>query len=340
MSWLALDIGGAHLKAADGLGFAHVRPNAVWCAPERLGAELEALIASSPPCERLAVTMTAELADCFDTKVAGVRAIVDAVEIAGRGRTILIYLIDGGFASADEVRKRPLLAAASNWHALGTYARRFVPSWPALLLDMGSTTADVIPLNADAPCVARTDSQRLARGELVYTGVERTPICAVIKSLPWQGGPCSVASELFATTADAYLILNKLPEDAHNNDTADGRPRTRAAAGARLARMICADADSFSESDAKLAAAAIRDSQLKMLETGVHQVVDQLGQTPRTVILSGHGEFLFRELLNRLRWPCEVISLSRKLGPSVSRCAPAHALAVLAREKPATRTGR
>jgi uncharacterized hydantoinase/oxoprolinase family protein len=147
-----------------------------------------------------------------------------------------------------------------------------------------------------------------------------------------------VAAELFATTADAYLILGELPEEAENNETSDGRPRTRAAAGARLARMICADADSFSEDDAKLAAGAVRDAQLAMLETGIHQVVERLGQTPETVILSGHGEFLLRELLNRLRWPCEVISLSGKLGPSISRCAPAHALAVLARENAAKRT--
>jgi probable H4MPT-linked C1 transfer pathway protein len=281
--------------------------------------------------------MTAELADCFETRAAGVRAIVDAVEAAGRGRRISIYLTDGRFASADEVRERPLSAAASNWQALATFAKRFVPSWPALLLDMGSTTTDVIPLKSDGPFAACTDSERLATGNLIYTGIERTPVCAVIKSLRWRGKPCPVAAELFATTADAYLILNELPEDAHNNDTADDRSRTRAAARARLARMICADADSFYEEDAKLAAAAIRDAQLKTLEIGIHQVVERLGQMPRTVILSGHGEFLLRELVKRLGWPCEVISLSRKLGAQVSRGAPAHALAVLARENETNR---
>jgi uncharacterized hydantoinase/oxoprolinase family protein len=50
------------------------------------------------------------------------------------------------------------------------------------------------------------------------------------------------------------------------------------------------------------------------------------------VVLSGRGEFLARRLIERLRLKCPVISLSTELGPSISRCAPAHALAVLARE--------
>jgi (4-(4-[2-(gamma-L-glutamylamino)ethyl]phenoxymethyl)furan-2-yl)methanamine synthase len=338
MSWLALDIGGANLKAADGLGFAAARPFAVWRDPERLSVELEALIAASPACDRIAVTMTAELADCYETKAAGVRAIVDAVKFAAKGRSLVIYLTDARLASADDARERPLLAAASNWHALAAFANRFVTSWPALLLDMGSTTTDIIPLNSSGPCAAgRTDPERLASGELVYMGVERTPVSAVVRSLPWCGGTYPVAAELFATTADAYLTLGLLAEDATHTDSADGRPRTRAAARARLARMLCADSDSFSDKDAELAAAGIRDAQLDVLEAGLRQVVERFSQAPRQVIVSGHGEFLLRVLLERLPWSCEVLSLSKKLGPTVSRCAPAHALAVLAREKAAKR---
>jgi uncharacterized hydantoinase/oxoprolinase family protein len=58
----------------------------------------------------------------------------------------------------------------------------------------------------------------------------------------------------------------------------------------------------------------------------------RLGQQPQTLILSGQGEFLLRHLAARLPWQCEVLSLTKELGADVSRCAPAHALAVLARE--------
>jgi len=339
MSWLALDIGGANLKAADGLGYAAAQPFALWRAPERLPTELKELMGAGPAFDRIAVTMTAELADCYETKAHGVRAILDAAEQAAGGRPIAVYLTDGQFVSAADAREQPQLAAASNWHALAAFANRWANSWPALLLDVGSTTADVIPLTASGPSAcSRTDTDRLINGELVYTGVERTPVSAIVQQLPYDGGACPVASELFATAADAYLLLGDLPEEPDNRDTADGRPRTRAAAHARMSRMICADTTTFSLNDASSAASAVRDAQVAKLESAIVQVVDRIGRPPETLLLSGHGEFILRRLVERLPWACEVLSLSSKLGPQLSRCAPAHALAVLARET-AERTG-
>lgn len=341
MSWLAFDIGGANLKAADGLGYAHSRPFALWRTPERLAEEIKFLVEAAPRSDRLAVTMTGELADCYATKAIGVRAILDAIESAAAERPIIVYRTDGTWATVDEARETPLLAAASNWRALAEYAHRLASSWPAVLLDMGSTTTDVIPLCESGPCPAGlTDSERLVSGELVYTGVERTPVSAIVQRLPWRGGSCPVASELFATAADAYLLLGDIPEDAANCDTSDRRPMTHSAAHARMARMICGDTTIFSEADAQRAAMAIRDAQLAMLEAAAQSAAARLGQGPRTLILSGHGEFLLRELAGRLPWQCEVLSLTQQLGASVSRCAPAHALAVLARETWAHRASR
>jgi uncharacterized hydantoinase/oxoprolinase family protein len=96
--------------------------------------------------------------------------------------------------------------------------------------------------------------------------------------------------------------------------------------------MICADATMFSMSDAMLGAAAVRDAQLQLLEEAVRRVAGPLGENPRTLVISGHGEFLLRKLVARLPWDCEVKSLSLELGAEVSRCAPAHGLAVLAGE--------
>ena len=50
----------------------------------------------------------------------------------------------------------------------------------ALLLDLGSTTCDIIPIAYAHPQpFGRTDTARLKSGELVYCGVRRTPLCAV-----------------------------------------------------------------------------------------------------------------------------------------------------------------
>jgi probable H4MPT-linked C1 transfer pathway protein len=333
MSWLALDIGGANLKAADGLGFALTRPFELWKRPEQLTERIAASIAAAPCSECVAVTMTGELADCYPTKSAGVRAILDAVEAAAGQRQVLVYLTDGRLAPAALACEQPLLAAASNWHALAAFANRFVNSWPALLLDMGSTTTDLIPLLKNGPAaIGITDTERLRSGELVYTGMGRTPVCAVVRSLPSDNGDCPVAAEFFATTSDAYFLLGQFDERADDLQTADGRPFTREAARARLARMICADTDGFSFEAAKGAAAAIREAQLQQLKRAVDQIVSRLSEALRTVIISGEGEAVLRMLIDRIEWRPEIIAMSRRLGETVSRCAPAHALAVLARE--------
>lgn len=336
MRWIALDVGGANLKAADGRGWAAARPFALWRTPERLADELAALLAAAPLHSGVAATMTGELADCYATKAEGVRAIVDAIVTAAAGRSVEIYATDGAFLAPAVAVETPLRMAASNWHALAAFASRFAKGRPGLVIDVGSTTADLIPIADGAPCaVGRTDPERLLSGELVYAGVERTPLAAVVSHLPWQRAEYPVASELFATTADAYLLLGEVAEDAQNLDTADGRPRTRHAAHARMARMVCADTEMFSLADAVAAAAAVREAQIARLVAAAEQVIARRKAPPETIILSGHGEFLARGAVDRLaelgRAP-EVLSLNKALGETVSRCAPAHALAILAEE--------
>lgn len=338
MSRLAIDVGGANLKAADGRGYAGVQPFALWREPSGLADQVRAMIRAAPRCEGLVVTMTGELCDCFATKAEGVGAIIDAIEAASGGRSVQAYLTDGRLASADEARQSHHLAAASNWHALAAFAARFSEGRTGVLIDVGSTTADLIPLVNGIPATAsRTDADRLIAGELIYTGVERTPIAAILSHLPWRGRHCPVASELFATTADAYLTLGDLLEEIDSADTADGRARTVEMARGRLARMICADATTFDGEDARKAALAIRDRQLWMLEAGLGQVISRMPKQPEVVILSGHGEFLAQQAVERFvragRMP-EIVSLSSLLGSQVSRVAPAHALAVLANERP------
>lgn len=334
MPLLALDIGGANLKAADGGGFAVSRPFPLWQHPAELAEALTALLAAAPRANKLVVTMTGELADCFETKAAGVHHILAATEEAARGSDVLVYLVDGSIVSVEAARRQPHLAAASNWHALARFAGRHCTANTGLLIDVGSTTTDVIPLIHGQPAaVGSNDTERLASGELVYTGVERSPVCAVIDALPWRNRQVPVAQELFATTRDAYLLLGDLPENATDRQTADGRPATRAAARDRLARMICADRDSFTADDASAAAAAVARAQLSKLGIAARGVLRRSPEPPATVVLCGQGEFVARRLCERLQLASSIVALAEQLGSSVSRAAPAHALAVIAREQ-------
>src|SRR5262249_28321084 len=93
---VGLDVGGANLKAADGAGVARGRPFPLGKAPDRLAAELRALLADLPPADRLAVTLTGELCDCFADRAAGVAHILGAV--ASLGLPLGVWRNDGRFA--------------------------------------------------------------------------------------------------------------------------------------------------------------------------------------------------------------------------------------------------
>jgi probable H4MPT-linked C1 transfer pathway protein len=333
MKWLALDIGGANIKAADGLGHAQSYAFALWREPQALAQQLRTAISEAPPADRLAVTMTGELADCFDSKAAGVAYILQALGAAADNRHARVYLVDGRLVAPQVAQTQPQLVAASNWHVLARFAGRYAPVASALLLDCGSTTCDVIPLMDGKPAAAgATDTQRLLASELVYTGVERSPVCGVADFVPYRGQTCPVVHELFATMQDAYVLLDKLAPDPADTHTADGRPATKAAARTRLGRMIAADGDEFNHRDAVAAAQSLADAQAVRLAAAISKVIVKLPAPPTRIIVSGHGDFLAESALQSLGLAIPLISLTRELGPAISRSATAHALATIARE--------
>jgi probable H4MPT-linked C1 transfer pathway protein len=333
MKWLAIDIGGANLKAADGEGFAISESFPLWQHPTKLAEALRSIISLVPKVDHVAATMTGELADCFATKTEGVNAILSAVETAADHRHTRVYLTNGHLVSLPVARRQPLLAAASNWHVLARFAGRYASKGPSMLIDIGSTTTDIIPLADGSPTtIGRTDTNRLLNGELLYTGVERTPICTLLTSAPYRGRPCPTAAEWFSTTQDAYVTLGHLPEEPNSHNSADGRPVTKAHALERLARTICADRETFTEADATALAQAAADKQIARVVMALKHVLNRMPNPPVKVVVSGRGEFLARAAINATDMLPEIISLSTELGPQLSRCAAAHALAVIAME--------
>jgi hypothetical protein len=271
--------------------------------------------------------MTGELCDCFATKREGVRFILDAVERVAGGKPLHVWGTDGRFHPIQEAREIPLRHAAANWLALATWAGRLVPRRTALLVDIGSTTSDLIPLLDGKPTPAGlTDPERLRSRELVYTGVRRTPLAALLRD---------VAAELFATTLDAYLLLGDIEPDASDLDTADGGPATAEHAHARVARMLCADIETSKAADRIQLAKAAEAAQLAMLNEAMDRVRERIARPVETIVLSGSGEFLGRRLLSRRarkEWGT-VHSVKNLLGTAASAAACAYAVAVLCRER-------
>jgi probable H4MPT-linked C1 transfer pathway protein len=333
MRWLALDIGGANIKAADGLGYAQSYALALWRDAGLLAQQLRTAISEAPPADYLLITMTGELADCFESKAAGVQFILDAVREGSGNRHTRVYLVDGRQVTPQVAATLPHLAAASNWHVLARFAGRFAPQGPALLIDAGSTTCDVIPLLDGKPAAkGATDTQRLLTGELVYTGVERSPVCAVADFVPYRGQNCPLVQELFATMRDVYILIGELAENKADVETADKKPATKAASRTRLGRMIAADTEEFNHRDAVALAQSVAEAQASRLANAIAKVSASQPAPPGTIILSGHGEFLARAAIASFGSQPPIVSLSERLGPAIARSAPAHALATIARE--------
>src|SRR5438067_101896 len=113
-SVLGLDIGGANLKAAHSSGMARLQPYPLWKNPGGLSRALWDLLETMPRFDVLAVTMTGELCDCFETKRQGVAAILDAVEAVDGTARVHVWRSDGQFADLATARATPLQVAAAN----------------------------------------------------------------------------------------------------------------------------------------------------------------------------------------------------------------------------------
>jgi probable H4MPT-linked C1 transfer pathway protein len=349
MTILGLDIGGANIKAANATGRSLSRPFAIWNHRDRLGDEIASVLKEFPDTDEIALTMTAELADCFSTKHEGVCFILDVVESSVRSVfpdreingspgantrrfDIRLWSTEGRFVRPREARDFIRKVAAANWHALATWCGTLIPVGSALLVDIGTTTTDIIPLvDGRATPIGLTDVARLQTGELSYSGVWRTPLCAVAHSVPFRDGYCSLAAELFATSLDVYLLLGLIPEDEQNLDTANGKPATKDAAHDRVARMLCCDRHEISFDEAVEVARFLADVQRQRLAGSLERVAHQLPGPCQTVILSGSGSFLARQLIdfNRHTMNSEVISLAERFSPEVAEAACAYAMTQL-----------
>jgi probable H4MPT-linked C1 transfer pathway protein len=218
-------------------------------------------------------------------------------------------------------RARPWDVAAANWVATALAVADAHPD--ALLIDIGGTTADIVPIAAGRVAASGyTDLERLLAGELVYTGVMRTNLAAIAPRVPVRGAWCPVSSECFAISADVHLLLGHLTPDAYDCPTPDGRPATVAFARERIARLVCADVEQLDAGEVDAIAAFLYGEQLRQLEEAARRVQGRLPpQAP--VVVVGSGAYLGREVAARL---------ARAVAPwgaTGGEAAPAAALAAL-----------
>ncbi|MEM7232277.1 MAG: hydantoinase/oxoprolinase family protein [Planctomycetota bacterium] len=330
---VAIDIGGANLKLARSDGQYRSSPFPLWQKPSELSNELVRFLPDSMPASRLLVTMTGELCDCYTSRAHGVTSIANAVlEATGSlgAASPEFWTTRADLVSHDSLVAEAELGAASNWVALAEWSAHHLKT-EAMLVDIGSTTSDLIAIGPTGPRIqGRDDTARLESGELVYTGVGRSPIASLLATATLRGRKTRLAAENFATTADAYTILGDLSPDA-DRVGADGRPGTLDESRHRLARMFCFDSPAFTHTDAVELSAQIRKAQLARLADAWQQVTQSTRLDPRCALVCGSGEFLAAQLAESLGIE-NVLRLSEIASPLASECACAFALVRLAED--------
>ena len=337
---LGFDIGGANIKAASSEGLALNRPFPMWKEPETLGAQLEDFLSAFPGTPRIAVTMTGELADCFDSKQDGVNHIVKTC-LATLGEQTVFYQNQGQFVTAKLAVDTWTQTAAANWHALATWVAGQVES--GFLFDIGSTTTDIIPFqNGKAQSSGKSDLERLRNQELIYTGVGRSPISCILSSQTISSSlHVALAQEFFATMQDAYLVLGRTSPEPQNLATADGKPLTLSRSHQRIARLLCSDPSELMNEEVEQISWAAADVQNGQILAGLQNVLAQHPRVPKRLVVSGQGEWLARSIATLALGPnCEILTLRDLLieAPltgdtdafvTLSECAPAFAVACL-----------
>ena len=331
MTVLGWDIGGVNTKAARVANgrIAHVvnRPFELQREPRRLAPLLREVAAElgAAAGARHALTMTAELSQMFRTKREGVHFVLDAMEAAFPGTRIETFTTNADFIPLGDARTQPLLVAAANWTATAAIVAIHYPD--AILIDVGTTTTDIIPI-AGGRIVAsgRTDVDRLASGELVYSGALRTPCEAMAATVRVDGREIGVSAEGFALAGDVHRWRGALSDADYTVPTPDGRGTSREFVGERLARVICGDRLQLNERAITEIAEALAAAQVARIADAVHRVHARHPVIRRAVV-TGLGAFIAQEAATAAG--LDVVALQGELGTAAARCAPAAAVALL-----------
>ncbi len=315
---IGIDIGGANTKAASvsgntGLFYLPLwRENNLVDLLQRIKREFEPT--------HVGVVITAELADAFATKNDGVRYVESCVRSAFSHP--YFFSTEGHFSHAIEDAQLQTFAA-SNWAASAVFIADKITN--CIFTDVGSTTCDIIPIKNGAPLASTTDFERLSRGELIYMGVLRTHLAALLHAVRLNGECYQLSSELYAITADVHRILGTISETQYTCDTPDGRPRDIEACKQRVARMLLCDLDELSSENVLHIARSVERTQIERLASALGKHAKKHGLN--LVVGAGLGEFIIAKAA--AAQGLEYRSLAHLFTAHVAEVFPAYATAQL-----------
>ena len=339
---MGLDIGGANTKAV----FVRTRNNHVeelrtriqyfpiWKNPEELDNMLRKLkkeIGCKEKLDGVGLTMTAELADVYQTKRQGVNKILASAAMVFDGSPVFVLNAGAMLIPIKDAQLKPLNVAAANWAATGWLVAQLIKT--CIIVDVGSTTTSIIPIvNGQIAATGKNDLEKLIAGELVYSGGLRTNVAAIVNSAPIGDQTARVASELFALSGDVHLILNNISEEKYTTETADSRGKTKSEALARLVRLVCADSEMLTEQEIIQIAKYVYKKQVEQIAEGLRQVHSRLKSLVNTdipVVVTGLGKDFLGKTAAESIGVHEIIDLERLVPKDAVRASPAAGVALM-----------
>jgi probable H4MPT-linked C1 transfer pathway protein len=320
---LGLDIGGANTKAAllhfkdDILNESHsyIEYFPFWeksinDIPEMFLRVINNLLDSTKinleMIDNIAITITAELSDAFETKREGILLILEALRKTFNKDKLKFITNASQFINYEKAKSNYYLIAGANWASTALFLGAFKPT--CILIDAGSTTIDIIPiLNSIAVSQGNDDISRLVNHELVYTGGLRATIPSITHHVPYRGKNVRISFEKFALISDVHRILNNIMDLDYINDTADNRSKSKKDCYARLSRIICADKETISKEDLDVIANFIYQKQLDIIKREISAFMDnliirfrQFVNNPQFVVTGLSADFLIIKPLRDL----------------------------------------
>ncbi|MFA5365427.1 MAG: hydantoinase/oxoprolinase family protein [Candidatus Bathyarchaeia archaeon] len=340
---LGLDIGGANTKASflttkNGTVQEHknvLQYFPVWKSGKNgLSTVLQKIkqtLTGSTLLDAVAVTITAELSDAYQTKKEGINHVLDAVcQVFGESK-VLVLDVDANLLQVNQARTAPLRVSSANWAATGWMVSQLFKN--GVVIDVGSTTTSIIPVvNGKVAAWGKTDLEKLQNGELVYTGSLRTNVAAIVNGIPIRGVMARVSSELFAQSGDVHLILGNITEQDYTAETVDGREKTKNSAYARLARVVCADTDMLSTQEIEEMAQYVYRKQVEQISEGLKQVYcrTKTHTKEQVAVVTGFGRnFLAKKAAQTVGFT-KVVDLQQLLGSEACVVSPSVGVALLA----------
>ena len=254
----------------------------------------------------LAITITAELSDAFQTKREGILTILEALVKVFEKDKLRFISNKALFLKYEDAKSNPYSIAAANWVSTALFLSHFMSE--CILIDAGSTTVDIIPIVDSKPAsIGNDDISRLINHELIYTGGLRATIPSITHHVPYNGKDVRISFEKFALIADIHRILNNISEEDYINDTADNRSKSLQDCYARLSRVICMDVETISREDLNIIAQFIYKKQIDIISREIRNFMEllinrfrQFESNPQFIITGISADFLIRKSLQTL----------------------------------------